>query len=994
MSSMMAISEPRLNWDVSPKNGLKTFFSRENYKDHSMAPSLKELCILSNRRIGENLNASANSVENEPAISSATPAKEKVKTTVGMVLLPKPRVPYPRFSRFSQREQRGYVDLLVKYAKTPANPKAVGINKNDYLQYLDMKKHVNEEVTEFLKFLQNSAKKCAQDYNMLSDDARLFTEQMLRASVEQVKKYPEFYTLHEVTSLMGFFPFRIEMGLKLEKTLLALGSVKFVKTVFASMPAKLQLSKNNVFPTETPEQTAAAMHYDISKDPNAEKLVSRYRPQIALTSQSLFTLLNNHGPNYKEQWEVPVCIEVIPVAGSKPIKVIYINSPLPPKKMTMRERNQTFHEVPLKFMMSKNTSVPVSAVFMDKPEDYVSEMDSIFGNAPWILGREKMSYEVNECRKIETLENLDLDFDDDVTELETFGVTTSKPSKSPSPASTSMVPSMAHTPTGSSTAASSVAPAAPYIPAHARSLSQILMEQLQKEKQLVTGMDGGPEECKNKDDEGFVPCDEKVSDSDKPSVPDSDLKTSDALQLENTTEIETSDKSDAVTDKIYDHEKLNVDEITDNSKEKTVTSEAAKTEDVMLCNSDTDEDCLIIDTECQNNSNGKTTDVGSNLSSKPANPNSSLGQASVGNQTNTTCSPEESCVLKKPIKRVYKKFDPVGEILKMQDELLKPISKKMPELPLMNLENAKQPPVSEQSSAPSDASGWPKSAWPSVFQKPKGRLPYELQDYVEDTSEYVAPQEGNFVYKLFSLQDLLLLVRCSVQRIETRPRSKKRKKIRRQFPVYVLPKVEYQACYGVEALTESELCRLWTESLLHSNCSFYVGHIDAFTSKLFLLEEITSEELKEKLSTLKISSLFNILQHILKKLSSLQEGSYLLSHAAEDSSLRIYKTSDGKVTRTAYNLHKTYCGPPGVPSSLSVPWVPLDPSLLLPYHIRHGRIPCTFPPKSLGPTPQQKVGGTRIPPHTRRNPVSMEIKSLPAQQVENEGVAPNKRKIT
>lgn len=81
----------------------------------------------------------------------------------------------------------------------------------------------------------------------------------------------------------------------------------------------------------------------------------------------------------------------------------------------------------------------------------------------------------------------------------------------------------------------------------------------------------------------------------------------------------------------------------------------------------------------------------------------------------------------------------------------------------------------------------------------------------------------------------------------------------------------------------------------------------------------------------------------------------MLSHAAEDSSLRIYKTSDGKVTRTAYNLHKTYCGPPGVPSSLSVPWVPLDPSLLLPYHIRHGRIPCTFPPKSLGPTPQQKV---------------------------------------
>ncbi|VFV25877.1 nmda receptor-regulated protein [Lynx pardinus] len=843
-----------------------------------------------------------------------------------------------------------------------------------------MKKHVNEEVTEFLKFLQNSAKKCAQDYNMLSDDARLFTEKILKACIEQVKKYPEFYTLHEVTSLMGFFPFRIEMGLKLEKTLLALGSVKYVKTVFPSMPAKLQLSKDNISTTETPEKTAAAMHYDISKDPNAEKLVSRYHPQIALTSQSLFTLLNNHGPNYREQWEIPVCIQVIPVAGSKPVKVIYINSPLPQKKMTMRERNQIYHEVPLKFMMSKNTSVPVSAVFMDKPEDYMSEME--------------MSYEVNECRKIETLENLDLDFDGDVTELETFGVNTTKPSKSPSPASTYTVPNTTDTPTAPSTATTSVAPTAPDISAHSRSLSQILMEQLQKEKQLMTDMDGGPEECKNNDDQGYVPCGEKASNPEKSLVQDSDLKMSDSLQLESSTEIETSNKNDIATDTVYAPEKLNILENTDNSKEKTVTSEAVRSEDVILCNSDTDEDCLIIDTECQNNSNGKTADVNTNLNSKPASPNSSSTQASVGNQTNATCSPEESCVLKKPIKRVYKKFDPVGEILKMQDELLKPISRKIPELPLMNLENSKQTPPSEQSSAPSDASSWPKSVWPSAFQKPKGRLPYELQDYVEDTTEYVAPQEGNFVYKLFSLQDLLLLVRCSVQRIETRPRSKKRKKIRRQFPVYVLPKVEYQACYGVEALTESELCRLWTESLLHSNCSFYVGHIDAFTSKLFLLEEITSEELKEKLSALKISSLFNILQHILKKLSSLQEGSYLLSHAAEDSSLLIYKTSDGKVTRTAYNLHKTHCSLPGVPSSLSVPWVPLDPSLLLPYHIHHGRIPCTFPPKSLGPTPQQKVGGTRMPTRSRRNPVSMETKSLPAQQVENEGEAPNKRKIT
>lgn len=43
--------------------------------------------------------------------------------------------------------------------------------------------------------------------------------------------------------------------------------------------------------------------------------------------------------------------------------------------MTMRERNQMFHEVPLKCMMTKATSVPVSAVFMDRPEESASEID-------------------------------------------------------------------------------------------------------------------------------------------------------------------------------------------------------------------------------------------------------------------------------------------------------------------------------------------------------------------------------------------------------------------------------------------------------------------------------------------------------------------------------------------------------------------------------------------------------------------------------------------
>ncbi|CAI9564981.1 unnamed protein product [Staurois parvus] len=170
-----------------------------------------------------------------------------------------------------------------------------------------------------------------------------------------------------------------------------------------------------------------------------------------------------------------------------------------------------------------------------------------------------------------------------------------------------------------------------------------------------------------------------------------------------------------------------------------------------------------------------------------------------------------------------------------------------------------------------------------------------------------------------------------------------KKVTKKQTPVFVLTKMDYQYCYGVESLTDSESCRLWTESLVHSNCTLYVGHVDAFTSKFFMLEEVTAQKLKEKVSAFKPANCLNILRHILKWLIRLQDGSYLLSHASKDSSVCLYKSSTDKTSGT-YNLHEAHSNLPQAPSSLSVPWVPLNPNLLLRYHIHHGRPPCTFPP--------------------------------------------------
>lgn len=47
-------------------------------------------------------------------------------------------------------------------------------------------------------------------------------------------------------------------------------------------------------------------------------------------------------------------------------------------------------------------------------------------------------------------------------------------------------------------------------------------------------------------------------------------------------------------------------------------------------------------------------------------------------------------------------------------------------------------------------------------------LSQDLQAGAEDEQDYEAPKEGNLVYKLYSLQDLLLMVRSSVSLTHTR----------------------------------------------------------------------------------------------------------------------------------------------------------------------------------------------------------------------------------
>ncbi|KFU99873.1 NMDA receptor-regulated protein 2, partial [Pterocles gutturalis] len=957
--------------DILPKNGGEVFFSHEIYEKYSMAPSLSELWHLSNREAKKKVEALANSPENRQTCSmqSADPVEVEAKSTTDNNPFPEPRLPYPFTSCLTEKEQKTYLYLMTKYSKKKKNFQINAASQRELFTYLQMKEVVNNEIAEFMKFAQNAAKSCAQDYDAISEDALRYTEELLRACIGHVQKYPEFYTLQEMMSIMGG-KFHTQLTLRLEKNLLVMGTARRGKTDFPTMPVQLPTDYKTVTSIITPEKKASIMHNDISSDSNAEKLALKYCPQVVLSNQSLFTLLNNHGLNYKEQWEIPVCIKMIPVAGGKPAKVVYVDSPLLRKEMTVRERNQIFHEIPMDFLATKTSYVSISDVSMDKPAE-----DSLL---QWDMYSDTYQY-----RKIPLPDDTGMDFDDDVTELETFGATVklSRTSKMES-----AFPPISNT-------------------------AKVSSHGLKMGRKNISTINSGSEEGKNTISEQSVSA---CASMQLPSLDDfvyfgpEENSSHKSLNLE---EVELKKAQHVVTKEVLDNEtKLNTLSSAVSCRKESDAAQKSET-CTSFCSSDTDEERLVIDAECKNPDCSKTT-VPNPVSPASAEAAKSPSPTQILLASTTDCSDimnQGKNAFRKPTRKLSKEFDPVGQILKMQTELLKSPSQKVHEQPVVSCDNSNAMPAHvPQSPKPlvtsstetlpvpaSNHNGSSRNTWTWLFQGvPQRKLPNDLQMLEEDPSEYEAPQDGNLVYKLFSLNDLLLLVRCSVQKVKSLPQYNKKKKAQKLTPVFLLPKLEYQTYYGVEALTESEVCQLWTESMLHSECLFYIGRIDAFTSKLIMLEKISPEILREKLGLIKPANSLNILHHILKKVSDLQEGTYLLTHAAGDSSVAIYKSCLDKTTRASYNLHKAHCDLPAVPATLSVPWVPLDPSLPLPCHLNHGRVPCTFPPAPQEAMWKQGITGAKGQSGTpyEGKPVAMETKGNPAKPVRNEGVATKKLK--
>ncbi|XP_040019097.2 little elongation complex subunit 2 [Gasterosteus aculeatus] len=849
------------------------FFTRDVYDKYSLAPNIRELWDFLQRSPEEENKQDRGSADatcspstkeapdskddgcvrneescwfscdtDDPNADDAAGGTEECKGTKKKVKqvgnekvapYPEPRLPLPCMSTLSSAEQRTYLGFLInKKIRYPQ-------------QFQNLKSRVNNEVMQFMRYLQDVARICANDYNFIPQGAMQYSEEFFRECLEHIKTLPELYQIFEMTSLTGG-TFDPRLMLTFEKQLLIMGNVDITEQKIVPADAQLASDYQSVSSENPPAKKAKDMHAKISSDSNAKRLSARYEPEVCLTRDALVRVLDNHGPDFGDQWELPVWVQLNPGKGSSQKKTVYIDSPLLQTEMTIRGRSHVYHEESLKLSFKKNGSKNVFHLMTELPVDH------------WQLSSG------NSQRYLPSETNL-LDFEVDLTDLETFGEATPK-----------------------------------------------------RQNACVES-----------------------------SLPLAKTKKS-SEHLANTSSSSQEERSNSSTD---------VNGPVTEESTRTVANEATSPKtlqsDVDLpLMGDSDEEKLVIDESVSL----------ANPTSRSADPAAIPASQSVPESS----SPQKGTRQRRPSKRAQPSGDQLGEILRMQTAMFKspctstaqdsnsPSRCAGPSVQSHRVSLVK-PSVSLYLERNQDQDGetcaTPLLSAPGGSITTKKILSQDLQAGAEDEQDYTAPEEGNLLYKLYSLQDLLIMVRSSVSLAHTRKVGQNGKN--QLVPVHVLPKLEYQLNYGVECLSSSEACQLWTETLLHSSTVSYIAHINAHTSKVALLRRLPDDWKQNVSCGFKPSKSLNILHHLLKKLTGLEEGRYLIAHKVGEPFVTLLKAANGKASRGAYDLQKLHNSVPRPLAPGLVPWIPVDPAVVMSFHKKHGRVPCTFPPKLLGQTAKE-----------------------------------------
>ncbi|XP_077297925.1 uncharacterized protein LOC143919465 isoform X2 [Arctopsyche grandis] len=201
-------------------------------------------------------------------------------------------------------------------------------------------------------------------------------------------------------------------------------------------------------------------------------------------------------------------------------------------------------------------------------------------------------------------------------------------------------------------------------------------------------------------------------------------------------------------------------------------------------------------------------------------------------------------------------------------------------------------------------------------------------------------------------KDIKIVIRCKVDGYETDPSGEKQN-------INIVPKLEYQAEYGAEMTTPSEIAQHWTLLQFRPNSTLLKARIIPHTGEIIMIEKlplsaVASEASKRGVwkSEFALGAYFSIFS----RLSKLQPGQYILRHEPKHHAFALLYRSVPSKCENGLDLSERTSDETSI--NQTAPWTPIDPNIVTPNLAHHNIMPCMFTSgkcKILKPTFKKKI---------------------------------------
>lgn len=804
----------------------------------------------------------------------------------------------PHKSCLDHDEHRAYIRAFLKFekirpAKTPAE-------HQEYKNYQCLQNRVYSEQSLFMQTSYQIAKSQLSSYNTVPEIISCYVDNHVKHRCQRRLKYEGKYVDEQQIPLKPQDPKNKFINLEFTHKghLLSLGSVPWFQLPDPLNQNTVPLNENvdRFRPTDIDGKysTERVLYKTpVSEDPNASFLAHHHKAKIVISSSTLKTLVDNSAPHYGKEWDIPVRIRTYTSkdeSGNEVSqRVVFLDKPMPKKLWTPLEKKQLFFK---KACLTKMTRLHHDPFFrLKSPAMFHYNNPELFKKSDMSSnhkGAEPASYDDDMFNLYEN------------AEVDTFGGDYNKEKLiSPRKRRKNYTKKKdENNETGNTDPATSL-----------KDNGETDTNSETKENSRVKS---GNDECSMSN----ASQDEMVIDEAKESV--SELVNQKGQSKENIHEgpVNESRKVDEKCNLSQEKEKeldlnqVNKGPLNENNFENSKTKDLKNTKGV------------------------KRKADNENMNEFPANQTKSQ-QPNSGLDTKISTQIDNKSEAKNNAKNM------IDNLLDMQDTLFK---------------------HQKSNQNPSEAATTdPDTAGPKLNPKPwSNTIPTAWEEFTDPLN---SPNRSgvNVHYQMFTFgfgsndklanlhPEMNVIVRHN---IHGHSRFRKRQISPPTFPYLVFPKPENQAFFGCEVSTISEITQQWIKLLVRPNVRLLEVRMCEKDGDILMSQDRSINEVMKEAKQPHINfhphQCLATLYSVFSALNSQPTGDYLLHHDAKTGAhIRLMKaTEPSQVTHQAvYDLHAAYEPQDKVltRSYAEPPWLAIDTHILTPFHLKHAKIPGTFP---------------------------------------------------